>query len=92
MNLTNFLSTPQLAKLLGISRVAVYQKIKAGQIPAVKIGRNFVIAKSELGSLTGDSLTDKEDRLIRQAVKKTIADYGETLKLLAAYDQSHPSD
>lgn len=92
MNLTDFLSTPQLAKLLGISRVAVYQKIKAGQIPAIKVGRNFVIAKTELGSLGGESLTAKEDQVIRQAVKKTMADYGETLRLLAAYDRNHSTD
>lgn len=89
MNLTNFISTTQLAKLLGISRIAVYQKIKAGAIPAVRAGKNFMIDKKNLGGLTGNKLTPAEEKLIQRAVKKTVTEYGETLRLLAAYDQSH---
>jgi excisionase family DNA binding protein len=39
-----YISIPQLAKRLGISRIAVYKKVKKGIIPAVKIGRNFVVS------------------------------------------------
>ena len=40
---TPHLSVAELAKKLGISRIAVFQKIKAGHIPAIKCGRNYII-------------------------------------------------
>jgi len=76
------LSTTELAKILGISRVAVYKKIKAGKIKAIKVGRNFVIAKKDLGGILGEKLTRKEKTEIEKAVKKTVEEYGETLRLL----------
>ena len=51
MNSDNFYTTSALAKLLGISRVAVFKKIKSGRIKAQKIGRNFVIFKQDIGEL-----------------------------------------
>jgi excisionase family DNA binding protein len=78
----DFLSTIEVAKLLGISRIAVFKKIKLGQIKAQKVGRNFVIAKSELPFLLKDSLGEIEKNQIEKAVAKTVAEYGETLKLL----------
>lgn len=82
MKKKEFLSTSELAKLLGISRVAVFKKIKKGEIKAQKVGRNYVIATKNLGGAVGGSLTEKEKKVIDQAVKKTIEEYGETLKLL----------
>ena len=77
-----FLSTAEVALLLGISRQAVFKKIKAGDIKAEKIGRNFVVDKNELAGVLRKVLTDKEKQKIEKAVDKTIRDYGETLKLL----------
>jgi len=77
-----FLSTSEVARILGISRVAVFKKIKRGEITAQKAGRNFVIEKKELGGILGNSLTKKQKKLIDQAVKKVVKEYGETLKLL----------
>ena len=37
-----YLTVKELADLLGISRVAVFKKIKNGQICAEKIGRNYI--------------------------------------------------
>jgi excisionase family DNA binding protein len=79
-----FISTTQLAKILGISHVAVYKKIKAGKIKAIKVGRNYLIAKKDLGGILNDKLTQKDKKTISKAVKKTIKEYGETLKLLGA--------
>ena len=76
-----YLSTVQLAKLLGISHVAVYKKIKKGQIKATKVGRNYIIDKKSLGGILDDKLTLKDKKLISQAVKKTLKEYGETLRL-----------
>ena len=49
MDLKDFYTTKELAEILGISRVAVFKKIKNGTIKAQKIGRNFVIFKKDNG-------------------------------------------
>jgi excisionase family DNA binding protein len=72
----------ELAGILGISRIAVFKKIKKGEIKAQKIGRNFAITKTEVMGILGSSLTKDQKKTIDQALKKTIAEYGETLKLL----------
>jgi len=77
-----FLSTTELAKILGISRIAVYKKIKGGKIKATKVGHDFVIDKKELGDILKSELKRKDKIQIEKAVKKTIEDYGETLKML----------
>ena len=77
-----FLSTTEVALLLGISRQAVFKKIKAGEIKAKKVGRNFVIEEKYLPEILGKTLTEAKKRAIEDAVKKTIREYGETLKLL----------
>lgn len=82
MKQDKFLSTAELAKILGISRIAVFKKIKSGKIKAVKIGRNFVIDKKDLGNILGSELNKKNKEEIEKAVKKTIEEYGETLKML----------
>ena len=77
-----YLSVAQLAKILGISRIAVYKKIIKGEIEAFKIGRSFVIPKEELGKILGEVLTKKQKKIIDKGIEKTIKEYGETLKLL----------
>lgn len=75
-------STAELAKILGISRVAVFKKIKSGEIKAKKVGRNFAIERRELAEILGTALSEEKKREIEKSVKKTIKEYGETLKLL----------
>ena len=45
-----FISTNELARMLGISRVAVFKKIRAKQIKARKIGHDFIIDRKNLPS------------------------------------------
>jgi len=77
-----FLSTSELAKILGISRIAVFNRIKKGQIKAEKIGRNYIIHRDEVSHIIGDTLSDKDKAQIDKAVKKTVEEFGETLELL----------
>lgn len=77
-----FMSTSEVAKILGISRIAVFKKIKSGQIKALKVGRNFVIPRSALSAVLGQTLSPEDKREIDVAVKKTVKEYGLTLKLL----------
>jgi excisionase family DNA binding protein len=77
-----FLSTTELAKILGISRIAVYKRIKSGKIKAIKNGRNFIIDKKDWSNILEKKLTKKEKSEIEKAVKKTVKEYGETLRML----------
>ena len=49
MDSKEFYTSAELAEILGISRVAVFKRIKNGSIKAQKIGRNFVIYKKDVG-------------------------------------------
>ena len=82
MKKENYISTTQLSDVLGISRVAVFKKIKSGEIKATKIGRNFIIDKKDLPEIFGDVLTSEKKKIIEDAVKKTVKEYGQTIKLL----------
>lgn len=82
MEHNEYISIAQFANVLGISRIAVYQKIKKGQIKAVRIGRSFAIPRKYLTDITGRTLGEKDKKIIDEAVKKTFQEYGELLKLL----------
>lgn len=84
VNNERFLSTTGLAKILGISRIAVYKKIKTGQIKAARAGRNFVIERKDLNGILNQRVSGKEKQAIKEAVRKTVREYGETLRLLGA--------
>ena len=84
MDNRGFISTAELAEILGISRVAVHKRIKKGEIRATKVGRNYIIDKKDLPEIFGETLKDKDKKIIEQAVKKTVKEYGETLQLLGS--------
>jgi excisionase family DNA binding protein len=77
-----YITIPELAKILGISRIAVFRKVKQGKIKAVKIGRNYAISRKILGIMSGETLAEQDKKEIDLAVKKTVAEFGPTLKLL----------
>lgn len=78
----DFLSTTELAKILGISRITVFKKIKSGKIKAKKVGRNFVILRGDLPAALGTVVNEEQRKNINQAVKKAVRQYGETFRLL----------
>ncbi|MFC1675239.1 helix-turn-helix domain-containing protein [Candidatus Omnitrophota bacterium] len=77
-----FLTTTELAKILGISRIAVFKRVKKGQIKAIRIGKNYVIPKDSVPEILGEVLSEEKKKEIEAAVKKTVQEYGETLRLL----------
>ena len=80
--MSKFFSTSQVAELLGVSRIAIFQKIKSGEIKAAKIGRNYVINQDDLGDLFKKGISPSRKKTIDKAIKKTITEYGEALKKL----------
>jgi excisionase family DNA binding protein len=77
-----FFSTTELAKLLGISRIAVFEKIKKGTIKAQKVGRNYIIPVEELTVIDGTHISPEKKAEIEQIVKKAVNQYKKTLHLL----------
>ena len=78
---TYLIGTSEAAKLLGISRVAVFKKIKKGEIEAVKVGRNYVIDRRSLGDIYQD-MTPAARKKITRIADKVVRDYGDVLKRL----------
>lgn len=78
----HFYSTIEAAKILGISRIAVFKKIKSGDLKAEKIGRNYAIAQSDLLSYMGSGLSDDQRREIEKAVQNAIQEYRKAFELL----------
>ncbi|QQG46420.1 MAG: helix-turn-helix domain-containing protein [Candidatus Niyogibacteria bacterium] len=75
-------STVEVAKTLGVSRQAVLKKIMSGEIKAKKIGKNYVVGRKDLPVEAGGELTASKKELIDKAIRKTVKEYGETLRLL----------
>ena len=72
MKKNEYISIPQLAKILGLSRVAVYKKVKKGQIKAIRVGRNYAIARKYVANILGKTLDEEDKKQIDRAVKKRL--------------------
>ena len=77
-----YFTIPELAKLLGVSRIAIYNRVKKGQIPATKIGRTYIITDQTIANILGKKVTRTGKKRIDAAVRKTVREYGEVLKKL----------
>jgi excisionase family DNA binding protein len=79
MDTDKYLTVSQLAKILGVSRIAVHKKIKNGDIKAEKIGNIYVIPKSYVSEILGQTLSASRKEIIKKAVHKAVKEYGEVL-------------
>ena len=77
-----FYSVPEIAKIMGVSRIAIYNKVKQGQIKAQKVGRNYIVSKDALGFLFNGEISEEDKAVIDAGVKKTVSEYGDVLKKL----------
>ncbi|MFC1770356.1 helix-turn-helix domain-containing protein [Candidatus Margulisiibacteriota bacterium] len=87
MSKKDYFSIAEVAKMLGISRTAVYKKVKKGQIQAVRIGRSFAINDKVVNKIINvrvGAINKKEKRDIDKVVARAIDEYGETLKKLGS--------
>lgn len=70
MEHNDFISTGELAKKLGVSRVTVFKRIKSGKINARKIGRNFFIEKKDLPQVLNKVLSEQKRRSVSKRWRK----------------------
>ena len=76
------LTVPQLARKLGISRVAAWNKVRKGQIPATKIGGIYLITDEATADILGKTVTKDRKKSIDTAIRRTVREYGDVLKKL----------
>ena len=79
-----YISTVELAKLLGVSRIAIFKNIQSGKIKAFKVGKNYVIPIEEFMNVVGTFITEDKKGEIENIVKKAVKEYGKALDLLGA--------
>ncbi|MFA5936861.1 MAG: helix-turn-helix domain-containing protein [Candidatus Paceibacterota bacterium] len=78
----NYYSAPEVAKFLGVSRVAIFKKIKSGQIHAEKIGRNYIIPREEYEAILGLFVPERRKKDIENTVERVFKKYGPALRKL----------
>ena len=77
-----YYSAPEIATLLGVSRIAIFKKIKNGQIHAEKIGRNYAIPKEEYEAILGLFVPENRKKDIENTVDRVVKKYGSALRKL----------
>ncbi|MCR4281325.1 MAG: helix-turn-helix domain-containing protein [Candidatus Kaiserbacteria bacterium] len=71
-------SVVEVAKIMGISRVAILKKITLGRLPAQKVGRSYVIARADLETALGSVVSPEQRKEIEHIVKGAVKEYGVT--------------
>lgn len=82
MNEKKYYSVAEVASMLGVSRITIFKRIKAGVLRAIKVGRAYTIPREELKIILGESLTSRQKKDIEIGVKKAVEEYRETFRML----------
>jgi uncharacterized protein len=67
---TGYVSVAEAAELLGITRQAVLKRIRAGRLRASKVGRAYVVPRSELGATPSS-----DDPVVGEILRRLVAAY-----------------
>ena len=79
----NYITIPQLASILNMSRFTVFKWVKDGRIRATKVGRIWIIDDPEVLRILEGKVTKKQEHDIKAAVKTAVKEYGELFKRLS---------
>ena len=52
----------EAATVLGISRTSAYERVRAGELPALRLGRRIVITRAVVDAMLGGAPTRSEGR------------------------------
>ena len=52
----------EAATVLGISRTSAYERVRAGELPALRLGRRIVITRAVVDAMLGGAPTHRERR------------------------------
>ena len=78
-----YMTVPELANRLGISRIAVYRKVTNGQIAAERVGRSFLIPSQEAHAVISGGLTVRDRQRVKATVRRVVREYGPVLERLS---------
>ena len=78
----NYYSTSEVARILRISRISIFNRIRKGRIKAERVGRNYIVSKENLIEALGKSVGKEKKAYIEKAVEKAFKEYAQTFKLL----------
>ena len=78
-----YLTIPEAAKALGISRVTAYRYVKSGKLPATRVGgKIYLIPRAHLDPVARP-ITARRKRQIERVVDRVVKEYGDVLQRLA---------
>lgn len=77
----DYISTSEAAKIMGITRIAVFKQIKSGKLEAKKIGNSYAIDRDALGGIY-KKITFEDEKNVKMAVDKVIREFKPALKRL----------
>jgi len=77
-----YYSTIEAAKILRLSRIGIFNRIKRGKLKAERVGRNYIISHEEILEALGKSIGKEKKENIERAVDKALVQYEKTFKLL----------
>ena len=78
-----WVTIPELAKAMGLSRITVYKRVKSGKIPAEMVGGNYIISADRVPYILGQKLSREDNLRIQLVVERAIKDFGEVFKWLS---------
>ncbi|MFA7201628.1 MAG: N-6 DNA methylase [Candidatus Paceibacterota bacterium] len=67
---SQFITSAEMAKMLGISRIAVHKQISEGKIPAQKMGRNYLIPRSTLPPELQERIRGEQKKTTKKVLEK----------------------
>ena len=67
---SGYVSVAQAAELLGITRQAVLKRIRAGRLRATKVGRSYIVSRSELATAP-----TADDPVVAEILRRLVAAY-----------------
>ncbi|MBW3562364.1 MAG: helix-turn-helix domain-containing protein [Actinobacteria bacterium] len=56
------LTVAEVAELLRVSTMTVYRLIRSGELPAVRVGRNYRVRRGDLDSYLQEQVVEPEQR------------------------------
>ena len=75
-------STVEAAKILHLSRIEVFRRIKAGKLKAEKIGRNYIIHYEDISEALGKTIGSHKKLEIEKSIDQALKEYGDVFKRL----------
>lgn len=77
-----YYSTVEAARILRLSRIAVFNRIKKGKLKAERVGKNYIISHEAVLESLGRSVGPEKKENIKRAIDKALKEYGNVFKLL----------